>query len=143
QVRVVGPGQQADHVTAADHYQLVGLAVDGELVRQQAAVLGGGNPEERLAGKEAVTTSPAGCRALWSHLVGVLDLAQARPDLLAQPGRLLEQECLRRFVRLLARAKDDRTACQPSNRAQLVRRAEDYLRARLQGPLSLLDLCRE
>ena len=33
QVRVFDPGQEADHVTAADYYQLVALAVDGELFR--------------------------------------------------------------------------------------------------------------
>jgi AraC family transcriptional regulator, ethanolamine operon transcriptional activator len=143
QVRVQVPGQQADHLTPADHYQLVALAVDGNLVRQGAPVLGGFDLEERLAGREAVTTGPACCRALWSYLIGVLNLAQARPDLLTQPGRRIEQECVRRFVGLLARPNGDPTACQPSNRARLVRRADDYMRAHLREPLSLLDLCRE
>jgi AraC family ethanolamine operon transcriptional activator len=73
----------------------------------------------------------------------LLDLAQARRDFLAPSGRRIEEECLRRLAGLLARANDDRTACQPSNRARLVRRAEDYLRAHLEHPLSVLDLCRE
>jgi AraC family ethanolamine operon transcriptional activator len=141
QVRVSDPDQQADHVTAADHYQLVALMVDGDLFRQE--VLGGFDLEERLLGKEVVTTSPAYCRALWSDLVGLFDLAQSRPDLLAQSRRLIEQECLRRFAGLLARPHDDRTAYQPSNRARVVRRAEDYLRAHLGDPLSMFDLCRE
>ena len=106
-------------------------------------MLGGFDPEGRLAGQEVVTASLAGCRALWSHLVGLFDLAQARPDLLAQPGRLIEQECLRRLAGLLARPNDGRAACQASNRARVVRRADDYLRAHLGGPLSVLDLCRE
>jgi AraC family ethanolamine operon transcriptional activator len=143
QVRVGVPGQDVDHVTPDHHYQSVALAVDGDLIRQGAPLLGGFDLEERLAGREAVTTSPACCRALWSHLVGLLDLAQARPDLLAERGRLIEQECLRRFVGLLARPNGDRTACRPSNQARLVRRAEDYVRAYLREPLSLLDLCRE
>ncbi len=143
QVRVLVPGQQADHVTAADHYQLVALAVDGDLVRQGAPVLGGFDLEERLAGREAVTTGSACCRDLWSYLVGLLDLAQARPDLLAEPGRLIEHECLRRFVGLLARPNGDRSACRPSTRARLVRRADDCMRASLGRPLSLLHLCRE
>jgi AraC family ethanolamine operon transcriptional activator len=130
-------------VTAAHNYQLVALAMDGALLREAVPVLGRFDPEEILAGREAVTTGPACCRALWSHLVGLLDLAEARPDLFAQSGPLIEQECLRRFVGLLARPKDDRTACQPSNRARLVRRAEDYMRAHLGDPLSVLDLCRE
>jgi AraC family ethanolamine operon transcriptional activator len=143
QVRVFDSGQQADHMTAADHYQLVALAVDGDLVRQAVPVLGGFDLEERLVGTEVVTTSPACCRALWSHLVGLLDLAQAQPDLLAQSGRVIEQEYLRRFAGLLARPNDDRTACQPSNRTRVVRRAEEYMRAYLGVPLSVLDLCRE
>jgi len=143
QVRVLVPGQQADHVTAAHNYQQVALAVDGALVREVAPVLGGFDLEERLASQEAVTTDLACCRALWAHLVGLLNLAQARPDLLAQSGPLIEQECLRRFVGLLARPNHDRTACQPPNRARLVRRAEDYLRANRREPVSVLDLCRE
>jgi AraC family ethanolamine operon transcriptional activator len=143
QVRVGGPGQEAEHVTAADHYQLVALVVDGDLFRQEAPVLGGFDLDERLAGKEVVTTSPSSCRALWSDLVGLFDLAQARPDRLTRSGRLIEQNCLRRFAGLLARPNDDRSACQPPNRARVVRRAEDYVRAHLGNPLSVLDLCRE
>jgi AraC family ethanolamine operon transcriptional activator len=143
QVRVFDPRQEADHVTAADHYQLVALAVDGDLFRQQVTVLGGLDPDERLVGKEVVTTSPADCRALWSHLVGLFDLAQAQPDLPAQSGRWIEQECLRRFAGLLARPNADRSACQPSKRARVVRRAEESMQAHLGDPMSVLDLCRE
>jgi AraC family ethanolamine operon transcriptional activator len=130
-------------MTAADHYQLVALAVDGDLFRQELPVLGGFDQEERLVGKEVVTTSPAYCRALWSHLVGLFDLAQAQPDLLAQSGRLIEQECLRRLAGLLARPHDDWTTCPPSNRARVVRRAEESMRAQLGDRLSVLDFCRE
>jgi AraC family ethanolamine operon transcriptional activator len=143
QVRVAVPGQEADHVTADGDYQLVALAVEEDLVRQGTPVLGGFDLEERLAGREAVTTGPACCEALWSHLVGLLDLAQDRPDLLAERGRLIEHECLRRFVGLLARPNGDRTTRRPSNRERLVRRADDFMRACLGSPLSLLDLCRE
>jgi AraC family transcriptional regulator, ethanolamine operon transcriptional activator len=143
QVRVLFPGQDANHVTAAHDYQLVALAVDGDLFRQEAPVLGGCDPEKLLAGREAVTTSPAHCRALWAHLVDLLNRGQARPELLAQRGRLIKQECLRRFLALLARPNHDRTACQPPNRARLVRRAEDYMQAKLGEPVSVLDLCRE
>jgi AraC family ethanolamine operon transcriptional activator len=137
------PGQVADHVTTADHYQLVPLALDADLIRQELPVLGGFDPDERLVGKEVVTTSPAYCRALCSHLVGWFDLAQTQPDLLSQSGRWIEQECLRHFTGLLARPKGDWTACQPSNGARVVRRAEDYMQAHLGAPLSVLELCRE
>src|SRR5262249_30879106 len=40
QVRLGKPGLVADHLTAADHYQLVGLALDADLVRQELPVLG-------------------------------------------------------------------------------------------------------
>jgi AraC-like DNA-binding protein len=106
-------------------------------------VLGGFDPDKRQVGKEVVTTSPACCRDLWSYLVGLLDLAQARPSRLDQSGRWMEQECLRHFAGLLARPNDDRTACQHSNGARVVRRAEDYMQAHLGDPLSMLDLCRE
>jgi AraC family ethanolamine operon transcriptional activator len=143
QVRVAVPGQQADLVTSAGHYQMVALTLVGDLVRQGAPGLGGFDLEERLAGREAVTTSPACCRALWSHLVGLLDLAQAQPDLLAERGQLIEQDCLRRFVALFARPNNLGTSWRPSNRALLVRRAEDYMRAYSREPFSLLDLFRE
>jgi AraC family ethanolamine operon transcriptional activator len=143
QVRVVGPGREADHVTAAHDYQTVALAVDGALVRETVPVLGGCDLDKYLVGRDAVTKGPAYCRALWADLVGLLNRVQARPDLLAQRGRLIEQECLRRFFAMLARPNHDRTACQPTNRALLVRRADDYMRACPEGALSLLDLCRE
>jgi AraC family ethanolamine operon transcriptional activator len=143
QVRVAGPGLDADHVTAAGAYQLVGLVLDGALVREGLPVLGGCDLEKRLAGTVAVTTSLAACRALWTHLVGLVNGAQARPALLASPGPLIERECLRRFLALLARPKHDRIACEPRNRARLVRRAHDYMQAHRAGPLSVLELCRE
>jgi AraC family ethanolamine operon transcriptional activator len=135
--------QTTDHVTAPDHYQLVGLMVEGDLFRKGVSQLGGFDAEQRLLGKEAITTSPARCRALWSHLVGLLDLAQTRHALRAPWGQLIERKCFRGFAELLARPDDGRGACQPSQRARVVRRVEEYLQAHLRNPLSVLDLCRE
>jgi len=145
QVVTIDPGQEGDHVSAAN-YLMVGLTVDGDFFRECAAVLGGFDPEERLAGRLAVTPSLAGCRALTTHFMELLDLVEARPDLLAQPRtrRAVEQECVRRVVELIAQSTGgDRTECWSSNREQVVRRADDYMRACLGEPLSLLDLCRE
>jgi AraC family ethanolamine operon transcriptional activator len=145
QVVTIDPGQEGDHMSAAD-YWMVGLTVDGDFFRECAAVLGGFDPEERLVGRLAVTASPADCRALTTHLREVLDLVEARPDLFAQPetSRAVEQECVRRVVAVIAQSTGgDRTACWSSNRERLVRRANDYMRACLGEPLSLLDLCRE
>jgi AraC family ethanolamine operon transcriptional activator len=125
---------------------MVGLTVDGDCFRECAAVLGGFDPVERLVGRLAVTPSPAGCRALTAHLRGLLDLAEARPELFAQPRtrQAVERECVRCVVGVIAQSTGgDRTACWSSNRERLVRRAEDYMRACLGGPLSLFDLCRE
>jgi AraC family ethanolamine operon transcriptional activator len=132
-------------MSAAD-YLMVGLTVDGDFFRECAAVLGGFDPDERLVGRHAVTPSPAGCRALTTHLRALLDLVEARPDLLARPRtrQAIEQECVRRVVEVIAQSTGgDRTACWSSNREQLVRRADDYMRACRGEPLSLLDLCRE
>jgi AraC family ethanolamine operon transcriptional activator len=125
---------------------MVGLTVDGDFFRECAAVLGGFDPEERFVGRLALTPHPACCRALTAHLRELLDLVEARPDLFAQPStrRAVEQECVRRVVELIALSTGgDRTQPWSSNRERLVRRADDYMRARLGGPLSLLDLCRE
>jgi hypothetical protein len=54
QVRLYKPGQVADHLTAADHYQLVALALDADLARQELPALGSFDPDKRLAGKEVV-----------------------------------------------------------------------------------------
>jgi AraC family ethanolamine operon transcriptional activator len=143
QVRVFDLNQTADHVTAPDHYQLVALVVEGDLFRKELSVLGGFEAEERLRGKEAITTSPAWCRALWSQLVGLLELARTRHALRVPWGQLLERNCFRSFAELLARPDDGRAACQLSQRARVVRRAEEYLQAHLRNPLSVLDLCRE
>jgi AraC family ethanolamine operon transcriptional activator len=56
---------------------------------------------------------------------------------------LIEQECLLCFAELLSRPNDDRAVCPPSNRARVVRRAEEFMRTHLCDPLSVLDLCRE
>ena len=145
QVVTLDPGQEGDHLSAAD-YWMVGLTVDGDFFRECAAVLGGFDPEERLVGRLAVTSSPACCRALTTHLGGLLDRVEARPDPLARPRtrRAVEQECVRRVVAVIAQGTGgDRTECWSSNRERLVRRADEYMRACLGGPLSLLDLCRE
>jgi AraC family ethanolamine operon transcriptional activator len=145
QVVTIDPSQEGDHMSAAD-YLWVGLTVDGDFFRECAAVLGGLDPDERLAGRLAVTPSPARCRALTAHLGEMLDLAEARPDLFAQPQtrQAIEQECVRRIVAVVAQSTGgDRTECWSSNRERLVRRADDFMRARLGGPLSLLGLCRE
>jgi AraC family ethanolamine operon transcriptional activator len=145
QVITIDPSQEGDHMSAAD-YLMVGLTVDGDFFRECAAVLGGFDPEERLVGRLAVTCSPAGCRALTTHLRELLDLVEARPDLLDQPRirQTVEQECVRRVVAVIAQStRGDRTECWSSNRERLVRRADDYMRACLGEPLSLLDLCRE
>ena len=132
-------------MSAAD-YWMVGLTVDGDFFRECAAVLGGFDPEERLAGRLAVTPGPACCRALTAHLRGLLVLVEARPDLFAQPRtrRAVEQECVRRVVELIAQSTGgDRTQPWSSDRERLVRRADDYMRACLGERLSVLDLCRE
>jgi AraC family ethanolamine operon transcriptional activator len=57
---------------------------------------------------------------------------------------MVEQESVRRVVEVIAQGSGgDRTECWSSNRERLVRRADDYLRAHLGEPLSLLDLCLE
>ena len=76
----------------------------------------------------------------------MLDLVEVRSQLFVQPQTrpTVEQECIRRVVEVIAQSTGgDRTECWSSNRERLVRRADDYMRACLGGPLSLLDLCRE
>jgi AraC family ethanolamine operon transcriptional activator len=93
-----------------------------------------------LVGRLAVSPSPAGCRALTTHLRGVL----ARVEAQSETRQAAEQECVGRVVAVIAESTGgDRTACWSSNRERLVRRADDHLRARRGGPLSLLELCRE
>jgi AraC family transcriptional regulator, ethanolamine operon transcriptional activator len=145
QVVTIDPGQEADHITAAD-YEFVALTVAGDFFRECAAMPGGFDPEERLVGRLAATSSPACCRALTAHLTELLDRVEARPDLCVQPQtrQAVEQECVRRVVEMIAQSTGgDRTGCWSSNRERLVRRADEYMRACLGEPLSLLDLCRE
>jgi hypothetical protein len=136
QVVTIDPGQEGDHMSAAG-YWMVGLTVAGDFFRESAAVLGGFDPEERLAGCLALTSGPVGCRALATHLRELLARVEARPELLAQPRtrRAVEQECVRRVVAVIAESTGgDRTECWSSNRERLVRRADDYMRAFLGGP---------
>jgi AraC family ethanolamine operon transcriptional activator len=76
----------------------------------------------------------------------LLDLVEVLSQLLVQPQTrpTLEQECIRRVVEVIAQSTGgDRTEPWPSNRERLVGRAEEYMRAHLEVPLSVLDLCRE
>ena len=145
QVVTIDPSQEADHITAAD-YEFVGLTVDGDFFRECAAVAGGFDAEARLVGRLAATSSPACCRALTAHLTELFDLVEAQPDLSVQPQtrQAVEEECVRRVVEMIAQSTGgDRTACWSSNRERLVRRADEYMRAGLGEPVSLLGLCRE
>jgi AraC family ethanolamine operon transcriptional activator len=145
QVVTIDPSQECDHLTTSD-YEFLALTVDGDCFRECAAVLGGFDAHARLAGRLALTPSPACGRALTAHLRELLDLVEARPERFAQPRarQAVEQECLRRVVEVVAQSTGgDRSACWSGNRERLVRRANDYLRACLAEPLSLLDLCRE
>jgi AraC family ethanolamine operon transcriptional activator len=120
--------------------------VDGALFRQCAAVLGGFDAHERLAGRLALTPSPACYRALTAQLRELLERVEARPDLFAQPRarQAVAEQCVRRVVAAIAQSSGgDRSACWSGSWERLVRRAEDYLQACLAEPLSLLDLCRE
>jgi AraC family ethanolamine operon transcriptional activator len=145
QVVTIDPTQDVDHITATD-YEFLGLTVDGDSFRQCAAVLGGFDPNERLVGRVTVTPRPAGGRALAARLRDLLDLVEARPDLFVQPGtrQALEQECVRRVVAVIAQGTGgDQPECWSSSRERLVRRADDYMRAYLRKPLTVLELCRE
>jgi AraC family ethanolamine operon transcriptional activator len=145
QVVTLVPGQQEDHITAAD-YEFVGLTVDGDFFRECAAVLGGFDPEERLVGRLALTPRLACCRSLTAHLREVLDRVEVGSQLFVQPQtrQTVEQECVRRVVAVIAQSTGgDRTEPWSSNRERLVRRAEEYMRAHLEVPLSVLELCRE
>jgi hypothetical protein len=57
QLITIDPGQQGDHMSAAD-YWMVGLTVDGDFFRECAAVLGGFDPDERLVGRLAESRCP-------------------------------------------------------------------------------------
>src|SRR5262249_36320180 len=125
QVVTIDPGQEVDHMSAAD-YWMVGLTVDGDFFRECAAVLGGFDPDERLVGRLAVTSSPAGCHALTTQLEDLLERVEARPDLLAQPRtrRTVEQECVRRVLAVLVQSSGgERRACWASPPGRAVGRA--------------------
>jgi AraC family ethanolamine operon transcriptional activator len=116
------------------------------LFRECAAVLGGFDPEERLLGRLALTPRPACCRSLTAYLRELLDLVEVRSQLFVQPQsrQTVEQECIRRVVQVIPQSiGGDRTEPWSFNRERLVRRAEEYMRANLGHPLSVLDLCRE
>jgi AraC family ethanolamine operon transcriptional activator len=144
QTRLIVPHFEMDHVTG-DNYQVVVLTLDGGLVRQAAPLLGGFDVERRLAGKDAAAADPAGGRALWAHLVGLLDLAETTPALLtrADAAQQLEQECLRRFLAVVGQEDASWDAMATSTRTRLVQRAEEFMETSLAEPLTILALCRE
>ncbi len=144
-LQVLPPGREEDLLTSANH-EIVGMRVGADFVRKCAASLGGFDPEELLGERTGFTSSPASCHGLWAHLVGLLKEAEARPDFLTIPDadRVVSQELIRRIVGVMGQANAaDRTERRRANPEQLVRRAEEYVRAHILEPLSMLNLCRE
>jgi AraC family ethanolamine operon transcriptional activator len=144
QARVLVPGEAMDHVTTADYQTLILLA-DSRLCRETASGLYGFDPQERLEEYGAIRAHPLRVAAFCSHLSALLDNVAWRTHLLAdsQAAYLAEQECVRRFLGLLAEAEHLSPAARPPSCAALVRRAEEYLAAHLSQPPTLAHLCRE
>jgi AraC family ethanolamine operon transcriptional activator len=143
---ILGPGQEYDH-RAAETETIAILNVPDSLLRRAAHVSLGCDVEDLLAGRFALAAGPATGNTLQARLTRLLDLVETCPELLRHLAarKTLEEECLGCLVQVLSLAERDGKAesfCVP-NALQMVRRAEEYMRAHLREPVTLRDLCRE
>jgi len=119
------------------------LLVPVEGIEQAAVALTGRDLATPINSWTAIRPDPRALEALQQASASLLTAALAQPGLLDTPGgRVLESECLRRLIDVLAAPLPDRpTRHDPGHRARLVRRAVDFMHAHTDQTLTAQTLC--
>ncbi len=120
-----------------------GLHLSREVLTEAARTLC--NSEElALPGSVVIFSAPSEAVARFKRqLLRLLDMGLADPEFLKSPeGRSIELECIRALVAALLSPSNPPEQFTRSIRSQLLSRAENFLRARLNEPIGMIDLCR-
>lgn len=92
----------------------------------------------------ALSPSPEAFATLNCKLSSLLNHGLADPTVLETPeGHRLEQECIQSLVASIFLMSASGAKLSAPGRSLLVRRAEEFMRARLDHPVGAIDLCRE
>jgi AraC family ethanolamine operon transcriptional activator len=116
-----------------------------QTLQDAARVLTGNDATASVASWTAPSPSRATMGRFQRALTKLLTQSSRDPGILGSPeGDLLEGECLRALIDVLAASSADvNTRLRPVTRAKLVRRAVDFVHERLDKPLTALELCAE
>ena len=137
-------GDALDLRTPQD-FDIVAAAIPVAVLERYANEVEDREPGRAGAGCAVLDLGSDPAQALRELLQTALDLAQRRPAALhlAALHRTLEESLLATALRLLSRAADERPARLPARmRHALVARAQEFMRAHLDEPLTIADLCR-
>lgn len=141
---VHGPGGSTDHRSARTG-RSSGLSLPADTLLRAARILRPAERDFRLPSWEALSPPPEVAAKLNRHIERLLELRTAGPAALASPDfQRFEQDCIRAAVAGIFPAETRwRGGLTLSGRTQLLRRADEFLRARLADPIGSIDLCAE
>jgi AraC family ethanolamine operon transcriptional activator len=137
-------GDTLDLRTPQD-FDIVAAAMPVAALERYAQDVEPGGLDRARAGSTVLELGRAPAQELRSLLQTALDVAQRRPAVLrfAALHRTLEQALLATAARVLSRAAGEPQQRVPARmRHALVARAKDYMRAHVDEPLTVEDLCR-
>lgn len=143
QLVVHGPDTESDHCSARQSKSM-GLSLNGVELDKAANVLLNTNVAATPRTWAALSVQPEANNAFTRDLRLLISRATTDPTLLlTAEGHRLEQECVRSLVAMLAPETTIRECLSLAGRADLVRRAEEFMRAHLGDPIGAIDMCNE
>ena len=139
---VHGPDAESDHCSSRQ-MESMGLSLRAEVLAEAARVLRAADAPAAPRGWAVLTPPPDAAAGFHRRLQLLIARGTADPALLATPeGHRLEQECVRELVAALHPTGPAPRLPLPA-RADLIRRGEEFMRARLGDPVGAIDLCAE
>ncbi len=142
---VTGPEASVHHVSSR-RTRLCGLSVRPEVLFDSARVLIGGEHPPIPTSWAALAPPPKVFNELTRRFRALLALGTGNPSLLGTPeAHRLEQECIRTLISVVFSSATESThqTSSPPARSDLIRRANDLMRAKLGDAIGAIDLCRE
>ncbi|WP_169978945.1 helix-turn-helix domain-containing protein [Tautonia rosea] len=144
-LHVLGPGEVMDHRTPAN-YRNTSLVVSADLLHRTASMLGFEEVLPRLDVRFGLRVSARDCAALHREIVTSLQRlsTEHRGPVPTSSDPDVVVRTLRRLLLVASGGRDLGPPPQRwSKRKQVVRQVEDFMRAHLDRPISVLDLCEQ
>lgn len=142
-VVISGPDAEVDHCSGRRTSDL-GVSLRPEALAEAARALLAADVLALPRGWAVSAPPPDGFAEFHGRLSRLLAAGGADPACLGtSEGHRLEQECVRALVACLCPPAGPPPGLSLPARARVVRRAEEFMRARLGDPVGAVDLCRE